>query len=169
MFERLETSEDLFRWRLGAALKMEHVVVGVLDHDVEAARQLTVREILRDHQLETQEHATRIEQAFDLMGWDVGESPCPAIEGIEKQTKAELKKSDDVFVDATILAGTAATEHHEIATYETLIIHATALGRGDVVPLLRATLDEETQALRKAQFAMQELATRQPAVASAAV
>jgi len=54
---------------------------------------------------------------------------------------------DDALADDVILAGCAETEHHEIAVYENLIVHADALGQEDVVALLRENLEQEQHTL----------------------
>jgi ferritin-like metal-binding protein YciE len=46
-----------------------------------------------------------------------------------------------------ILAGCAETEHHEIAVYENLIVHANAMGHEDVAGLLQENLDQEQHTL----------------------
>jgi ferritin-like metal-binding protein YciE len=46
-----------------------------------------------------------------------------------------------------ILAGCAETEHHEIAVYENLIVHADALNHEDIVALLRENLEQEQHTL----------------------
>ena len=58
------------------------------------------------------------------MGEEPDDSPCPAIKGLEADAKANIKMSDESVVDDVILAGAAATEHHEIAVYQTLMTHA---------------------------------------------
>jgi ferritin-like metal-binding protein YciE len=93
------------------------------------------------------------------MGWDVDDSPCPAIEGIQKEGKANAKKTDDAIVDSILLSGAAETEHHEIAVYEGLIINARAMGRDDVVRLLEQNLDQEKHTLDEVKRAMEQAAT----------
>jgi ferritin-like metal-binding protein YciE len=56
--------------------------------------------------------------------------------------------SEDL-TDSVILAGAAETEHHEIAVYENLIVHANAHGHEDVVALLQENLEQEQQTLGK--------------------
>jgi ferritin-like metal-binding protein YciE len=75
------------------------------------------------------------------------ERPCPAIEGIEKEGETNLGMADESLYDAIILAGCAETEHHEIAVYESLIVHATALGHDDVVALFQENLEQEQHTL----------------------
>ena len=147
MFERLESPEDVFAWNLGAALKMERTIVDMLDGLIEEANDGSVKQALASHQQETRGHVQNLEQAFQAMGWDVDHSPCPTIEAIEKEGKANIKKADDRLADALILAGATETEHHEMAVYETLIIQAEGMGRQEVVQLLNRNLEEEKHAL----------------------
>ncbi|WP_292205951.1 DUF892 family protein, partial [Mesorhizobium sp.] len=46
-------------------------------------------------------------------------------------------------LDAGLVGAAQAVEHYEIARYGTLIAWAEQLGKGDVVNLLNATLEEE--------------------------
>ena len=69
------------------------------------------------------------------------DSPCPAIEGTEKEGKATVKKTDEAVVDDVLLSGAAETEHYEIAISEGLIAHAHAMGKSDVLELLKQNLE----------------------------
>ena len=88
------------------------------------------------------------------------DKPCPAIEGIEKEGQQMIKMADEPLVDAVILGGAAATEHHEIAVYEGLITKAEAMGEQDVVALLQENLEQEQQTLEKVKAATQKEAQR---------
>ena len=46
-----------------------------------------------------------------------------------------------------ICGGCAETEHHEIAVYENLIVHANAMGHEDIVALLQENLEQEQHTL----------------------
>ena len=158
MFERLNTPEELYNFKLGAALKMEHTVLEMLDDNAEAANDPKLASLFRHHQDETREQIANLEKAFAALGWEVEDSPCPAIEGIEKEGKATVKKADDAVVDDVLLSGAAETEHHEIAVYEGLIIHAHAMGKGDVVGLLKQNLEQERHTLTEVQEATEKAA-----------
>lgn len=149
MFERLNTPEEAFNWQLGAALTMEREIIDMLDELIEESHNEQVKQTFRAHQAETRGHAQHLEEVFRVFGWEVDDSPCPAIKAIEKEGKANIKKADDAIVDSIILEGAMETEHHEIAVYENLIIHAQALGRQDAAELLQRNLVEEQQALEK--------------------
>jgi ferritin-like metal-binding protein YciE len=89
------------------------------------------------------------------------DSPCPAIEGIENEGKANIKKADDSVVDAVILSGAAETEHHEIAVYEGLITAAEAMGQREIASRLRQNLEQEEHTLQEVKLATQDLAQEQ--------
>jgi ferritin-like metal-binding protein YciE len=163
VFERLNTPEELYNFKLGAALKMEHTVLEMLDDNAEAANDPKLASLFRHHQDETREQIANLEKAFAALGWEVDDSPCPAIEAIEKEAKATVKKADDAVVDDAVvddvlLSGAAETEHHEIAVYEGLIIHAHAMGKGDVVELLKQNLEQERHTLAEVQEATEKAA-----------
>jgi hypothetical protein len=105
-----------------------------------------------------------VERCFELLGEEVDDSPCPAIEGMAKEGKASIKKTDDSVVDAVILSSATESEHHEIAVYETLITNAEARGASEVAGLLRENLEQEKHALEVARSAMKKIASEGIAV-----
>ena len=158
MFEKLNTPEELFSYKLGAALKMENTVLDMLGNLENEAQSDKLKQQFRHHAGETREQIANLEQAFEKLGQQPDDSPCPAIEGIDKEGKANIKKADDSVVDAVILSGAAETEHHEIAVYEGLIAQAEGLGQQDVVSLLRENLEQEQHTLEEVKGATQKLA-----------
>lgn len=166
MFERLNTPEEIFSFKLGAALKMENTILEMLADLEESAQREELKAALRRHAEETHRHVENIEQAFRLLGEEIDDSPCPAIDGLQAEGKATIKKTDDAVVDAVILAGAAETEHHEIAVYETLITNAEARGANEVAQLLRENLQSENQTLREVRQTFEQLAREGIAVPS---
>jgi ferritin-like metal-binding protein YciE len=130
MFERLNTPQELFHFKLGAALTMEQNVLEMLGKLEEEAQRQPLKEQFHHHADETRQQIQNIEKAFQALGEEPDDSPCPAIQGLDKESKANIRKADDSVVDAVILSGAAETEHHEIAVYEGLITHAQAMGAG---------------------------------------
>ena len=149
MLERttIHNPQELFVHKLGAALTMETTVEEMLGELVEKANGSELKKQLRHHREETQAQIRNLQQAFQSLGQEPEEQPCPAIEGIEKEGETNLKMVEEELNDAVILAGCAETEHHEIAVYETLIAQADALGQEDIVPLLRENLEQEQHTL----------------------
>ena len=166
MFEKLKSPEDVFHFKLGAALTMENTVLEMLGNLEGAAQQEQLKEQFRHHAEETRQQIANLEQAFGALGEEPDDSPCPAIQGIDKEGKANIKKADDSVVDAVILSGAAETEHHEIAVYEGLITEAEAMGKQDVVRLLRENLEQEQHTLEEVKQAALELARQQFAPAA---
>ena len=161
MFEKLNSPQELFHYKLGAALKMENTVLEMLGKLEEESQSQQLKQQFHHHADETRQQIRNIEQAFSALGEEPDDSPCPAIEGIDKEGKANIKKADDSIVDAVILAGAAETEHHEIAVYEGLITEAQAMGKQDIVQLLQQNLEQEQHTLEEVKQASQQLAQEQ--------
>jgi ferritin-like metal-binding protein YciE len=145
--KKLENPKELFVHSLGATLTMENTVEQMLGKLVEKANSSELKKQLRHHREETQAQIRNLHQVFQSLGMQPQTNPCPAIEGIEKEGEANLKMADESLHDDVILAGCGETEHHEIAVYETLILHANALGHEDIVPLLQENLEQEQHTL----------------------
>jgi ferritin-like metal-binding protein YciE len=137
---------------------MEQTALEMLEENAEHAQETELKELFRHHQEETQQQIRNLEQVFSSLGWEVDDSPCPAIEGIQKEGTANVKKTDDAIVDNVILQGAAETEHHEIAVYEGLITSAKSLGREDVVAPLQANLEQERHTLDEVHSALERVA-----------
>lgn len=162
MFERLNTPDEAFNFKLGATLKMERKVLDILDDAIDHARAEKVKELLRAHRSESEQHVTTVEEVFANLGWEVDDSPCPAIEGLGKESTANVKKTDDAMVDSVILQGALEVEHHEIGVYENLIINASAAGRHEVVRILNRNYESEQAALEKVRAMQAEVAATAP-------
>lgn len=156
----IETPQDLYAHELGAALKMENTILEMLPQLEEQANDTQVKQALQQHYNETQGHVANLERAFQALGAEVDESPCPAIEGLEKEGQANLKMVDDGLKDDVIIGGVTETEHHEIAVYEGLITKAAAMDAQDIVALLQENLESEEATLQKAKLMGQKLALR---------
>ena len=162
MFEHFDTPQEAYNYKLGATLKMEQKVLDILDASIENAQDEKVKELFTEHRRESEDHVRTVEAVFGLFDWEVDESPCPAIEGLEKEGKANAKKADDVLVDSILLQGALEVEHHEIGVYENLIINAKAMGRDDVVQELQRNLGSEESALEKVRRLQTEVAAVTP-------
>ena len=144
---QMTNPQELFVHNLGACLTMENTVEEMLGKLVDEANDSGLKKQLRHHREETQAQIRNLHQVFQSLGMEADEQPCPAIEGIEKEGETNLKLAEDALKDDVILAGCAETEHHEIAVYENLIVHADAMGHEDIVALLRENLEQEQHTL----------------------
>ena len=157
---KIESPQELYLHKLGAALKMENTILELLPKLEEHANDSQLKQALQHHREETQGHVRNLEQAFRALGAKIEDSSCPAIEGLEKEGEATLKMVDDNLNDQVIISGICETEHHEIAVYEGLITNAEAMGEQDVVALLQENLENEEETLHKAEQMSQQLAQR---------
>jgi ferritin-like metal-binding protein YciE len=154
----IETRRDLFVHKLGAALTMEKTILDMLPQLEEHSNHEPLKSSLGRHYEQTQQHVANLERSFEVLGEDVDDAPCPAIEGLEKEGQANLKMVDDSLNDAVVVGGVCETEHHEIAVYEGLIVKARSLGEEQVVPLLEENLRQEQETLQRAQQMATKLA-----------
>jgi ferritin-like metal-binding protein YciE len=164
MFERLNTPQESYHHKLGAALKMEHETLKILEDSAKNAQDDRIRGLFEHHHRETEGQIETLHRVFDSFGWEVDDSPCPAIEGIRSEAKANAKKTDDALVDAILLQGAVETEHHEIAVYENLIINARAMGKDDAVRMLEQNLEIEQHTLDEVRRAEEHVAAHAPQV-----
>lgn len=153
---KIENEHELFVHELGATVTMEETIVEMLEELEGKANAPKLKELLRHHREETERQRDNLDRAFAALGHEVDKSSCPAIEGIEKGGKANLKMVDDSLNDSVILSGAADTEHHEISVYEGLITKAEAMGHEDVVALLRENLEQEEHTLREIEQMTQQ-------------
>jgi ferritin-like metal-binding protein YciE len=81
MFETLTTAEEISSFALGGALTMERTTLETLGDLEDHAQRDDLKRLFREHGGETQQHVANIERAFQMLGEDVDDSPCPAIQG----------------------------------------------------------------------------------------
>ncbi|MEP7265437.1 MAG: ferritin-like domain-containing protein [Bacteroidota bacterium] len=104
-------------------------------------------EALENHLEETQNHVTRVEQVFEIIGKKATAKKCEAMEGLIKEAEEIMAECEEgAMRDAGIISAGQKVEHYEIATYGTLRQFATTLGMDDAAELLEETLDEEKAA-----------------------
>ena len=103
---------------------------------------------LEEHLGQTEEHVSRLEQAFEAVGEPAKGKECAGIKGIIEEGDEHVGEefADDGLRDATIIGAAQRVEHYEIAAYGTAIAHARLLGLDSVVELLEETLGEEKAA-----------------------
>ncbi|MEJ5995822.1 ferritin-like domain-containing protein [Pedobacter sp. Du54] len=108
------------------------------------------------HTKETQDHISRLEQVFELLGEKAQAKKCDAMAGLLEEAKSIMEDTDkDTMVrDAGLILAAQKVEHYEIASYGTLRTFAETMGHSDVQDLLQQTLDNE----KETDVALTELA-----------
>ena len=154
----IETPQELFVHKLGAALTMEETILQMLENLWEEASDPKLQRDLQQHHRETEQQVENLTRIFQALGAEPEKQSSPAIEGLEKEGKQTIKEVDDSLVDSVILGGVIETEHHEIAVYDGLIIKAEQMDDDDIVALLQENLEQEEAALDKAVKAAEQSA-----------
>lgn len=118
---------------------------------IEASTHDDLKSALQEHLGQTEEHVSRIEQAFEYLDETAKAKACAGMKGLieEGDEHAGEDYDDDGLRDATIIGAAQRVEHYEMAAYGTVIAHARLLELDDVVSLLEQTLDEEKAADKK--------------------
>jgi ferritin-like metal-binding protein YciE len=157
MLDKLNTPEEIFSCKLGAALTMESDVLEMLDGLQRETQREELRQIFLANAEETRQHIRNIAKSFRLLGEQPDDSPCAVIHALEKDGSAAIEKTHESIVDAVILAGAAEVKHYEIAVYEILVMNAEARGASEVAALLGQNLEQELAALEKVKSAAQRI------------
>jgi ferritin-like metal-binding protein YciE len=142
--KEIKTMNDLFMHGLQDLFYAENQIAKSLPDMIEKATNPQLRAGFEKHLKETEGQIARLEQVFDLLDAEAKGEKCPAIDGILKEGKELIGEVDDEDVmNVGLIAAAQAVEHYEITRYGALIAWASELGRGDCVPLLKASLAEE--------------------------
>jgi len=115
------------------------------------AREATSEELKKafeDHQVETEDHVSRLEEIFEMLGRKAQAKKCDAMEGITREVDGIIEETEeDTYTrDAALIIGGQKAEHYEIATYGGLVQLAKVLGYEEAAELLLETLEEEKTA-----------------------
>ncbi len=112
-----------------------------------AATTQQLKDAIEDHTAQTEEHVTRLEQVFEVMGKKAQAKKCDAMEGLlkEGQSIVEETQAGSMTRDAGIIMAAQKVEHYEIATYGGLVSLANTLGLEEVAGILSTTLEEEKE------------------------
>lgn len=144
------TLRTLFIDELRDIYHAERQLVRALPKMAKAATSSDLRDALESHLAETEEHVSRVEQAFELLNESAKTKACAGMQGIVEEGSEVIKDHEKgAALDAGIIAGGQRAEHYEMAAYGTLMAWAKALGHDDVAELLSASLEEEKAADKK--------------------
>lgn len=139
----VKTLEDLFTEELRDLYDAEKQIGRALPWMVEKAVSKNLETELQSHLWLTEDHISRLEQAFSQLGEDSERRGCEAMKGIIEEGRKLVGKCDVTVRDSALIAAAQKMEHYEIATYGTLREWALLLGHEEVVVLLQKTLEEE--------------------------
>jgi ferritin-like metal-binding protein YciE len=111
----------------------------------EAATTDELKSAIEEHITQTEEHVSRLEQVFELMGEKAQAKKCDAMEGLVKEGETVVEETEDGSMtrDVGIIMSAQKVEHYEIATYGGLVQLAKVLGQTEAADILNQTLNEE--------------------------
>ncbi len=147
----LSNPRDLFLQLLGELLWTERILAfEALPELHRQVRSQGLAQAVAEHLEQTREHAVRLEQVFRAVGTEPSSNLSPPVEKLV-QHHDELAENvpDGALADVFHAAAGAAVEHHELVSYDALLVLGEALDLGDARDLLRRSRDEEEQALRR--------------------
>lgn len=140
--------KEFFVHQLEDLLWAEKKLVKTLPKMQEAATSSELKDAFSNHFTETQNHVSRLEQIFEIIGEEADTSKCPAMAGIVDEGEDIIDDTEEGTAQrdvGLIFAGQKA-EHYEIATYGGMVTLAKTLGYNDVADVLSETLEEEKKA-----------------------
>jgi ferritin-like metal-binding protein YciE len=139
---------ELFLNELKDLYWAEKHLVKALTKMSKAATTEELKQAFLDHRTETEDHVSRLEEIFEMIGEKAVAKKCDAIEGITKEVEGVIEETkDDTYTrDVALIIGGQKAEHYEIATYGGMVQLAMVLGYEDAAELLLQTLDEEKAA-----------------------
>ena len=112
-----------------------------------AATTEQLKAAIGEHITQTEEHVTRLEQVFELMGKKAQAKKCDAMEGLIKEGESIVEETEDGTMtrDVGIISAAQKVEHYEISTYGTLVQLAKTMGMEEAANILAETLVEEKE------------------------
>jgi len=140
--------KEFFTDQLEDLLWAEKKLVKTLPKMQDAATSAELKEAFGNHLTETENHVSRLEQIFGIIGEDVDTTKCAAMAGIVDEGEDIIDDTDEGTAQrdvGLIFAGQKA-EHYEIATYGGMVTLAKTLGYNEAAELLSQTLQEEKNA-----------------------
>ncbi|HEY4325003.1 MAG TPA: ferritin-like domain-containing protein [Mucilaginibacter sp.] len=140
--------KEFFTDQLEDLLWAEKKLVKTLPKMQGAATSAELKDAFGSHLTETQNHVSRLEQVFGIIGEEVDATKCPAMAGIVDEGEDIIDETEEGTAQrdvGLIFAGQKA-EHYEIATYGGMVTLAKTLGYDDAAELLSQTLEEEKKA-----------------------
>ena len=145
-----QTLEKLFTAQIRDLYDAEKQLVKALPKLAKAAESEQLAEALRGHLEETQNHVSRLEQVFELIGVAAKGKSCKGMKGLLEEGNEAVQEEDKGSLrDLAIIAGCQRVEHYEMSGYGTSRTLAEQLGNDDAVELLQQTEDEEIEADQK--------------------
>lgn len=139
--------KEFFVDQLEDLLWAERKLVKTLPKMEEAATSQQLKTAFSTHRQQTEQHVSRLEHVFGIVGEDVDSTKCPAMAGIVDEGEDIIDDTDEGSAqrDVGLIFAAQKAEHYEIATYGGMVTLAQTLGYSDAAEILAQTLAEEKE------------------------
>lgn len=139
--------KELFIEELKDLYWAEKHLTKALPKMAKAATSKKLAKAFEDHLSVTENHVSRLEEAFEMLEETAKAKKCEAMEGLVSEAETAIEDTDDGTAtrDAALIIAAQKAEHYEIASYGSLVQLAKTMGRKDVADLLQQTLEEEKE------------------------
>lgn len=137
MFEHFESERDVYGYRLGAALTMEHEWITLIATLIESVDSDDVTDFLELRAAESRQQIAHLDGLFEVLEFAPAEYPSPIAKAITVSESAFLSKCAPVVRETAALASALAFVAAKVANY--VILLGTTPGESN--PLVRATLE----------------------------
>ena len=100
-----------------------------------------------EHLTQTEEHVSRLEKVFEILGKKPQAKKCDAMEGLIKEGDSIVEETEagSITRDAAIIMAAQKVEHYEIASYGGMVQLAKTMGMDEAADILAMTLEEEKE------------------------
>ncbi|HEV2456591.1 MAG TPA: ferritin-like domain-containing protein [Verrucomicrobiae bacterium] len=149
----MSTLREAFIETLKDTYDAEHQILKALPKVIENAEADELRDALESHLEETQEHAKRLEQVFQMFDQTPKRKKCKGMEGLIAEGEEVLQEDEG---EAAMILALQKVEHYEIAAYGALVAWAKLLEEEEAANILEKTLNEEKEADEKLNDIAQE-------------
>jgi ferritin-like metal-binding protein YciE len=151
--KEIKNLQDLFYHELQVLWSAESMLADAIPLMIEKANHEGLKNMLRLHLAETQQHKVALEMICKQLEIDPTDDFNPGLKGIlDEGEKVMAKDATDEGMDAALIAGAQKVEHYEISGYGSAACYAEMLGYEGIARRLRLTLAEEQQADTKLNF-----------------
>jgi ferritin-like metal-binding protein YciE len=161
MAEQLTSPRELLAACLRQMLWIERrLAYDVLPRLREQAHAPDLRAGFDRHLLETESHVSTVRDVLGDLQVPAEPEESPSFRGLEaehEQLVGRVAQGDPVLTDLAHAVAALATEHLELATYESLVGLAEALGEEEVAIRLREVMEHEEIALEQVERGMAKL------------
>ena len=146
----IATLQDLFIEEMKDLYSAENQITKALPKMISACNSQELRRAFELHLEQTNEHVTRLEQCFEILGEDPKGKVCKGMKGLLEEGEEFMKeKPDPEVMDAGLISAAQRVEHYEMAGYGCCRTYAEELDMPDIAKLLQQTLNEEGETYKK--------------------